>query len=297
MIKVLFVLISFFLISCAQNPIKVIKKSPKPKFEMLNIEAYKGKVKYVELGVQNLADGVYEISCSEESEDNPFQQKLPVQVEKSKVQFYYAESYFSKAKKHNCFFQENLILRISVKDFPYKSEKLNVAKGKVTLSSKDQARVAREREITKKLYANSARESYIKAPFVKPLNSYITSHYGKRRLFNNKKRSQHLGNDFRARVGVKIPSSNRGKVVYVGNLFYTGNVVIVDHGLNLFSLYAHLSKPLVKIGDMVEAGQIVGLSGATGRVSGPHLHWGIKLNGHNVDGFSLIEESKIQFNL
>ncbi len=263
---------------------------------MVAIEAFKGKVKYVELGVQNLKDGIYEVSCSEETDNNPYQQKFPVLVESNRVKFYYAESYFSLAKKHNCFFYENLILRISVKDFPYKSEKLNVAKGKVTLSLKDQARVAREREMTKKLYANSAKESYIKGPFVKPLNSYITSHYGKRRIFNNKKRSQHLGNDFRARVGVKIPSSNRGKVVYVGDLFYTGNVVIVDHGLNLFSLYAHLSKSLVKAGDMVETGDIVGLSGATGRVSGPHLHWGIKLNEHNVDGFSLIEESKLQFN-
>ena len=112
---------------------------------------------------------------------------------------------------------------------------------------------------------------------------------------NNKKRSQHLGNDFRAKIGVKIPVSNRGKVVYVGDLFYTGGVVIVDHGLNIFSLYAHLSKTLVTTGTIVNRGDIVGLSGATGRVSGPHLHWGIKINGHNADGFSLVEESKKQY--
>lgn len=92
-----------------------------------------------------------------------------------------------------------------------------------------------------------------------------------------------------------IPVTNRGKVVFAGNLFYTGNVVIIDHGLNIFSLYGHLSKIKAQVGDIVNQGDIVGLAGMTGRVSGPHLHWGIKINGHNVDGFSLVTESKKQF--
>ena len=129
-------------------------------------------------------------------------------------------------------------------------------------------------------------------PFEVPLDSYITSHYGNRRLFNNKKRSQHLGNDFRAAVGVPIPVANKGKVVFTGNLFYSGNVVIVDHGLNIFTAYGHLSKINVQEGMIVNKGTIVGLAGKTGRVSGPHLHWGVKINGSWIDGFSLVEESK-----
>ena len=97
------------------------------------------------------------------------------------------------------------------------------------------------------------------------------------------------------KVGLPIPSSNNGKVLYVGNLFYTGNVVIIDHGVNLFTVYAHLSKIMVKTGDSVEQGQILGLAGKTGRVSGPHLHWGVKLHGFNIDGFSLVEESQSEF--
>ena len=270
--------------------LKIEKKIIKP----INLEVFKGKVKFIVFDV-NENKGVFDLQCVEEGTQKPLKQTLPFEVRDGKGFIYYAESYFSLAKRHNCFFKEDLILRISVQDYPYASEKLNVPKGKVTLSKKDLNRVIRERKVTKNIYANSAKESFVRVPFIKPLDSFITSHYGKRRIFNNKKKSQHLGNDFRAKVGVPIPVSNRGRVAYVGDLFYTGNVVIIDHGLNLFSLYAHLSKTSVKVGEMVDQGDILGLSGMTGRVSGPHLHWGIKLNGHNVDGFSLVEESKNHF--
>ena len=114
-------------------------------------------------------------------------------------------------------------------------------------------------------------------------------------MFNNKKRSQHLGNDFRAAIGVPIPVSNRGRVVYVGNLFFSGNVVVVDHGLDIFTLYGHLSKIKTTKGSIVYIGDIIGLAGMSGRVSGPHLHWGVKINGNSVDGFSLSRESELQF--
>ena len=112
----------------------------------------------------------------------------------------------------------------------------------------------------------------------------MTSVYGTRRLFNNVRKSQHLGIDYRAKVGVPIPSSNKGKVVLAQNLFYTGNTVILDHGLGVFTLYGHLNKILVKKGDLVNRRQILGEAGKTGRVTGPHLHWGVKVNGHWVNG-------------
>ena len=112
-------------------------------------------------------------------------------------------------------------------------------------------------------------------------------------MFNDKKKSQHLGNDLRARTGTKIPAANRGRVVYTGNLFFSGNVVVLDHGMGIFSMYGHLSKILVTEGSVVNQGDVVGLAGATGRVSGPHLHWGVRVNGSWIDGFSLIEASKV----
>lgn len=260
-----------------------------PRFEVMN-----GKVKFIKFPIQK-EDGVYTIQCKEEAAEKPLMQDVPMKVQRGHAYFYYAESYFSKAKQHFCFFEEKKILEIVVKQFPYKQEFLNVAQSKVTPSKKNKERAAREWHMMQKVYKNSHNDLYISEEFIKPLNSYITSVYGNQRVFNNQKRSQHLGNDFRARVGVPIPTSNRGKVVYTGHLFYAGKTVVVDHGMKIFTLYAHLSKIKVKTGDMVEKGEIVGLSGRTGRVSGPHLHWGVKMYGHNIDGFSLVEQSKMHF--
>ena len=294
------ILLILFFISCSQiKPINEKTTTPdkvstNPEIILSEAQVYNGKVEFIDFAA-DLKDGRYFLHCTENESKNPMIQKIPFQVSQGRGFLYYAESYFSIAKSHECLFKGKTVLNIFVNQFKYAEERLRVAKGKVHLSKENLERVAKERKITAKLYENSFPELLINKPFQVPLNSYITSRYGKRRIFNNSKKAQHLGNDFRARVGVKIPSSNRGKVVYVGDLFYTGNVVIVDHGLNIFTFYAHLSKTLVSVGDMIDQGDIVGLSGRTGRVSGPHLHWGVKINGHNVDGFSLVEESEKQF--
>jgi len=304
---ILLTLLTLILGSCSSSNVKVLngadsiktvesstKKSVvESKFPVV-AEVFNGKVKYVEFNIDE-NNGTYNLNCKEIGSKNPLIQNFPFIVSNNTASLYYVESYFSSAKSHECMFKDKTVLSILVKSFPYKSEQLNVDQRKVVLSEKDLARVIKEREITSNLYKNSSKQLLIDGPFSVPLDSFITSHYGNKRVFNNLKSSQHLGNDFRAKVGVPIPSSNRGKVVFVGNLFYTGNVVIVDHGLNIFSLYAHLSKMLVKAGDIINRNDIVGLSGKTGRVSGPHLHWGIKINSHNIDGFSLVEESKNQY--
>ncbi|MFT6631355.1 MAG: murein DD-endopeptidase MepM/ murein hydrolase activator NlpD [Bacteriovoracaceae bacterium] len=264
------------------------------EYKAKNIEVFNGKVKFVEFAV-DLQDGTHVIKCSEQGSKKPLNQSLSISVNNRNAILYYAESYFSMAKKHHCFVGKNKVLDITVKQYPYKQEQLKVAKGKVKLSKANQKRAAREWHMTQKVYKNALDTLLIDKPFELPLNSYITSRYGKRRIFNNMKKSQHLGNDFRAKVGVPIPVANRGKVVFAGDLFYTGNVVIVDHGMKIFTLYAHLSKITSKVGSIIEQGDIVGLSGSTGRVSGPHLHWGVKMNGYNIDGFSLVEESKNHF--
>lgn len=264
------------------------------EYELSSYEVYNGKVKFISFKV-DLDDGAHKIKCTEQGSKKPLVKSYPFYVRNEHASFYYAENYHSQAKEHFCYLKNNHVLTIKVKQFPYKKEFLKVAKGKVVLSKKNKARASREWHLKQKIFKKAIKSPLIDSAFKVPLNSFITSHYGKRRIFNNLKKTQHLGNDFRAKVGLPIPVSNKGKVVYTGNLFYTGNVVIVDHGMDLFTYYAHLSKIIVKTGTHISKGDIVGLSGSTGRVSGPHLHWGVRLHGYNIDGFSLVDESSKQY--
>ena len=146
-----------------------------------------------------------------------------------------------------------------------------------------------------KIYASSIPDFLYSTSFIHPLDSLVTSQYGNKRVYNKHKKSQHLGIDYRAAIGDKVPAANAGKIVFSGDLFFTGWTVIIDHGLDIFTVYGHLSKTLVKDGEMVKRGQLIGLSGNTGRTSGPHLHWGTKVQGQYIDGFVLVEESKKYF--
>ena len=261
----------------------------------VEVEVQPGKVTFVEFGI-NLPDGKWELNCRDK--------EVPFVVQKGKAQLILAESYFSNLKPYKCFLisdndaediQEVSVLDVTVKPFKYKSERLYVDQKKIDIVGEDLKRVIREKEIKRKIYLETASYYLFDQPFVAPLKSYITSIYGNKRIFNNKKESQHLGFDFRAKVGVPIPASNKGRVVYTGDLFFIGKVVVVDHGLDIFTAYGHLSKIKVRKGDFVKQGDIVGLSGRTGRVSGPHLHWGVRVQGQWVDGYSLIEQSALKF--
>jgi murein DD-endopeptidase MepM/ murein hydrolase activator NlpD len=165
----------------------------------------------------------------------------------------------------------------------YKSEAFSVDPGHVTLSKKDLQRVAKEKKEIQHIYANSRGTRLWYGSFKKPLAAETTSAFGTRRLFNGQHRSHHRGTDFRADVGTAVQASNSGIVRLAKNLFYSGNIVIVDHGLGIFTNYAHLSKIQVIEGQHIARGDPIGLAGATGRVSGPHLHWGVKVNGVYVD--------------
>lgn len=296
-------LIFGLLFSCSSiKPINKAQKEVVEKVEELplvnravEVELQPGKVTFVEFDI-NLPDGKWELNCNSKT--------VPFVVKGKKAQLFLAETYFSNLKGSTCeYVDENnineveavTILEVKVKPFNYKSERLYVDKKRIDIKGKDLQRVIREKEIKKKLYIESASYYLFNEPFQVPLDSYVTSHYGNRRIFNNKKKSQHLGNDFRAQVGVPIPAANKGRVIYTGDLFFIGKVVIIDHGLDIFTNYGHLSKIKVRKGDLVEKGDIVGLSGRTGRVSGPHLHWGVKVQGHWVDGFSLVEQSKLKY--
>ncbi|MGH7603066.1 MAG: M23 family metallopeptidase [Gemmatimonadaceae bacterium] len=126
------------------------------------------------------------------------------------------------------------------------------------------------------------------ASFIRPRSSVITSEFGSGRLFNGRMTSRHLGVDFRGAVGEPIRAANRGVVALVGNFFLAGNVVYVDHGGGVVTAYFHMSKPLVSAGDTVARGQIIGLIGATGRVTGPHLHWAARYGAITVNPLDLL---------
>ncbi len=236
-----------------------------------------------------MPDGNYTMNCGGK--------KRAFSVKDGEGFVYFPASYFGRARSFSLHYYDNgrkqlPLLEVEIVEYDYPKEKLNVPKGKVDYSKEDIKRIIAEKEIKRKIYLKSSDMFLFNRPSKSHLNSFITSHYGNQRLFNNKKKSQHLGNDLRAATGTKIPAANRGKVVYTGNLFFSGNVVVIDHGMNIFSIYGHLSKILATKGSIVNQGDIVGLAGATGRVSGPHLHWGIKIDGSWIDGFSLIDASK-----
>jgi hypothetical protein len=210
------------------------------------------------------------------------------------------ESYYSDLKPFQCRLVEknNVIHEMSfqVNKRIYKEEKLNVDMKTIKLSPVDQARADKEQKMLNQIYGLSKETFLFDSEFILPLKTHITSTYGTRRVYNNHKHGQHLGIDFRANIGDKVPSSNAGRVLFAGDLFYTGYTVIIDHGMDIFSVYGHLSKTLVKEGDQVIRDQLIGLSGNSGRTSGPHLHWGIKIQGEYIDGMNLIEETRKDFN-
>jgi len=124
--------------------------------------------------------------------------------------------------------------------------------------------------------------------FVAPVDGQPTSNFGTRSFYNGQSRSPHAGVDFPGKTGTPIRSPNHGRIALAAPLYFTGNTVIIDHGAGLLSVLAHLSEVRVKAGDLVTADTRIGLVGATGRVTGPHLHWSVRLGGARVDPMSLI---------
>jgi len=124
--------------------------------------------------------------------------------------------------------------------------------------------------------------------FLKPRTSVITSEFGSGRVFNGALTARHLGVDFRGAVGEPIRAANRGVVALVDRFFLAGNVVYIDHGGGVVTAYFHMSKTLVATGDTVKRGQVIGLVGNTGRVTGPHLHWAARYGAQTVNPLDLI---------
>jgi len=171
----------------------------------------------------------------------------------------------------------------------YRTDVLKVDSARVNPSKKNIKRSKKEARKVKQAYADGSIAGLWDGDFLLPMASKITSPFGNKRLFNGQLKSYHNGVDFRAPIGTPVFAANSGVIKMAANLFYSGNVVIIDHGNFIFTIYAHLSKIEVKAGQQIEKGQQLGLTGATGRVSGPHLHWGVKINGTAVNPLQFIK--------
>lgn len=165
----------------------------------------------------------------------------------------------------------------------YAEQRLKVDPGKVDLSPEDLARYEREREHLAGVMAVHSDEAPRSLRLVQPTPGRRSSSFGLRRVFNDKPRRPHSGMDIAAPVGTPVVAAADGRVIDAGDYFFNGKTIWLDHGSGLLTMYCHLSAIDVRPGDMVSAGERLGAVGATGRVTGPHLHWSVSLNRRMVD--------------
>ncbi|MDB5964601.1 MAG: peptidase, partial [Polaromonas sp.] len=166
----------------------------------------------------------------------------------------------------------------------YREQRLNVAPATVDLSPGDLARYERERAHQEAVIATfTSAPAATSLAMQVPVPGRRSSSFGLRRVFNGQSRNPHSGMDIAAGKGTSIAAPLAGTVIDTGDYFFNGNTVWLDHGGGLLSMYCHLSVVAVRPGDVLKAGERLGAVGATGRVTGPHLHWGVMLNRTMVD--------------
>ena len=185
--------------------------------------------------------------------------------------------------------QTNCSAVISVNAGHFAIEKLQVAKGFVDLNAEDLERAEKEGQRLREIYARSTPERLWRGNFRLPLDGPHTgTNFGRRRVLNGQPGSPHSGVDFPAPAGTPVHAAQRGRVVLADALFFPGNTVLLDHGLGLYTFYGHFESIAVHEGDLVESGAILGRVGATGRVTGPHLHWGLIVNQARVNPLQIV---------
>jgi murein DD-endopeptidase MepM/ murein hydrolase activator NlpD len=183
----------------------------------------------------------------------------------------------------------SLHYRVQVLKEKFRIEHLTLPKDKVDLDEQGLARWKAEQEQVKTALAADSPAKLWQPGFVEPVNGKRTGIFGSVRIMNGQARNPHNGEDIGAPLGTDVAATNDGVVRLAVDHIFSGKGVFVDHGLGFYSMYFHLSEVLVKEGDHVQAGQIVGKVGATGRATGPHLHWGVKLNGARVNPYALLD--------
>jgi murein DD-endopeptidase MepM/ murein hydrolase activator NlpD len=183
--------------------------------------------------------------------------------------------------------KERVSFRVRGKDFPV--QRLTLPEHMVTLSPENLARYKRERDVLRRMFASLQRERQWGQAFIMPVDGPVISPFGVRRILNEKPRSPHSGVDLKAAAGVPVRATSSGMVSLVADHFFSGRSVFIDHGMGIVSMYFHLSEVRVGKGERVSLGQVIGAVGQTGRATGPHLHWGVRIQGSRVDPLSLLD--------
>jgi murein DD-endopeptidase MepM/ murein hydrolase activator NlpD len=178
--------------------------------------------------------------------------------------------------------------RVTVLEKRFGQRALTVPPEFVNPSAAALKRIAADNALLANAYSESASQPLWEGPFLRPVAEPANSRFGTRSVFNGAPRSAHAGTDFLSPAGTPIKAPNAGRVVVARDLFFSGNTVVIDHGLGVFSTLAHLSEIKVPEGQSIAVGEIVGLVGATGRVTGPHLHWALRVGGARVDALSIL---------
>ena len=181
--------------------------------------------------------------------------------------------------------------RVAVVARRFETRRLRVNQRFVTPPSAETARIQREAALLARVFGAVTPERLWFGPFGAPVPGPATSSFGRLSVLNGRPNGRHQGADFRAVIGTPILAPNGGRVAVAEDLYFAGNTVIIDHGLGLYSLFAHLSSSAVGAGAMVAPGDRIGASGATGRVTGPHLHWAVRVGATSIDPMSLIAAS------
>jgi murein DD-endopeptidase MepM/ murein hydrolase activator NlpD len=203
---------------------------------------------------------------------------IPLDAEPGKARIEYADS--NAAGKP---------IDFEIRPKQYATQQLKVPPSQVNLSAEDEARVVRETAQMRAVLDAFSLDTPATLRLSQPVPGRRSSSFGLRRMFNGESRKPHSGMDIAAPTGTPIKAPLAGRVVDVGNYFFNGNNVIIDHGQGLLTMYCHLSKVRVANGQQLKRGEVLGEVGATGRVTGPHLHWGVSLNGAMVDPALFLE--------
>lgn len=209
---------------------------------------------------------------------------------KESVKAIVAVDYFTEPGKYDLVASVNgTVLRQTVevvkKDYPV--QRLTLPKNMVELSPENERRAEREQKRMAAIWPHDNNRSWT-GDFINPLEGEIITPFGVRRFINNTPKSPHTGIDVAGELGDKILAPNDGVVALVDRQFFAGNAVVLDHGQGIFTMFFHLSKVLVKKGQKVNKGDAIALVGATGRATGPHLHWGVRIQGARVDPLELV---------
>jgi murein DD-endopeptidase MepM/ murein hydrolase activator NlpD len=177
---------------------------------------------------------------------------------------------------------------VAVEEPHFRSKELAVAQRYIEPPPAARRRMKRDQAAFRRAFAQEFRPPLFVGRFAWPREASLTGHFGDKRVFNGVKQSQHYGDDIEGAVGDPVTATNDGKVVLARDCYASGRTVVVWHGARLYSVYFHLSRFAVRDGQALKRGDAIGLVGETGRVTGPHLHWGMKLDGLYVDPESIL---------